>query len=402
MAWDPMEPALPGCGMTPWVGSFDPVKFIYFILATVLLPYPCYVILATVFNWEHDRKRPSEYYQDVLNAISYGLILFIFGNYTQTFNWITILAFWITWPAYSLIAELPFAKTSLPRWRSWPKGMYILFLGALGVILAFAAYHIYLGYQLNKTVPGFLGYYLLGLLIPVALTLIGYACYKQQNSDFLKLSRVYNQLLYWQWKRAARVAKAKVEKQQKAEAAAAAKAQKAAAAAAAIQTPPTPPPKTPPQQPLTTLEDQLNAAADAADAAVAAGASSVVVQVSDEPPTTAPSARTSQDGLVLQPTTSTQVHVEVNPNVPTSTVVGSSAVPASHQAETSAGAIDAAGVSGPQDPQVEPAAEHPELTVSIQPYVPFDHWVSQVGGGIVIGCYMQGVMAYGHDHLLEE
>ncbi|KAF9972788.1 hypothetical protein BGZ73_004017 [Actinomortierella ambigua] len=408
MTWDPMEPSLPSCGMTPWVGSFDPVKFIYFMLATVLLPYPCYVILATIFSWEHRPKRPARHYQDILHATSYGLILFIFGNYTQTF-----------------------------KWKSWPKGMYILFLGALGIILAFAAYHIYLGYQVNKDVPGFLGYYLLSLLIPAILTLIGYACYQQQNLDKFRLSQFYNQLLFWQWKRTAYVAKAKIEKQAKAAAKAKAVEQQQQQSLPPQKEelttpPPTPPPKSSSEQ--TALDAQLNAAADAADAAVAAGASSVVVQVLDNP--SGPLGQTdNQDSLAMQPVTPApaQVHVQVDPNAPTTTIKGSSSVPTSHLAETSAAATpaaaatDAAGVQAL--PVVESTPEQPELTVSIQPYVPyawsssvpayfhphhwqifyalafftrFDHWVSRVGGGIVIGCYMQGIMAYGYDYLLEE
>ncbi|KAG0256564.1 hypothetical protein DFQ27_005669 [Actinomortierella ambigua] len=429
MGWDPMEPSLPGCGMTPWVGSFDPVKFIYFMLATVLLPYPCYIVVATIFNWEHRPKRPARHYQDILHATSYGLILFIFGNYTQTFNW-----------------------------KSWPKGMYILFLGALGVILAFAAYHIYLGYLLNRTVPGFLGYYLLGLLIPATLTLIGYACYKQQNLDKFGLSRFYNQLLFWKWKRAANVTKRKIEKQAKATAAAKAKAQleqqqqpstppqkQELTTSSTTSLPPTPPPKPGSEQlSIANLDAQLNAAADAADAAVAAGASSVVVEVHDD----APLSPSNEDTLAMQSMSTVvppQVHVLVNQNTPTTTIEGSSSVPTSHLAETTAtpapgstvpAAVEAtggtAGVGGSQaapPPQVESTPDHPELTVSIQPFVPyawtasvpayfhphhwqmfyalafftrFDHWVSRVGGGIVIGCYMQGIMAYGFDYLLEE
>ncbi|KAG0248267.1 hypothetical protein BG011_000264, partial [Mortierella polycephala] len=214
MGWAPMEPDLSTCGMTNWVGSFDPIQFIYFMLATVLIPYPVYIFVATVFNWEHRAKRPARHYQDVLNATSYGLIVFIFGNYARTLNWITILAFWITWPSYSLIAELDFAKTSLPAWKSWPFGMYALFAGATAVVLAFAGYHIYLGIILNRTVPGFIGYYLLALLIPTLLTLIGYACLKQQNADAFGLSKVYNWMLYLRWKRETAATRRAAKKQE--------------------------------------------------------------------------------------------------------------------------------------------------------------------------------------------
>ena len=85
-----MEPDFDTCGMTNWVGSFDPIMFIYFMLATVLIPYPVYVFVATVFNWEHRAKRPARHYQDVLHATSYGVIVFIFGNYAQTLKYVHI------------------------------------------------------------------------------------------------------------------------------------------------------------------------------------------------------------------------------------------------------------------------------------------------------------------------
>lgn len=83
-----MEPDYATCGMTTWVGSFDPLMFIYFMLATVLIPYPTYVVVATIFNWEHRKKRPARHYQDLLNATSYGVIVFIFGNYAQTLKYV--------------------------------------------------------------------------------------------------------------------------------------------------------------------------------------------------------------------------------------------------------------------------------------------------------------------------
>lgn len=85
-----MEPDYATCGMTTWVGSFDPLMFIYFMLATVLIPYPTYVIVATIFNWEHRKKRPARHYQDLMQATSYGVIVFIFGNYAQTLKYVSM------------------------------------------------------------------------------------------------------------------------------------------------------------------------------------------------------------------------------------------------------------------------------------------------------------------------
>ncbi|KAF9356609.1 NAD(+) kinase [Mortierella sp. AD094] len=332
MGWAPMEPDYDTCGMTNWVGSFDPIKFIYFMLATVIIPYPCYIFVATVFNWEHRAKRPARHYQDILNATSYGVILFIFGNYAQTLNWITILAFWITWPSYSLIAELDFAKTSLPNFRSWPFAMYALFFGATAVVLVFAGYHIYLGIILNRTVPGFIGYYLLALLIPVLLTLIGYACLKQQNNDLFGLSKVYNFMLYLQWKWTTRVARRKASKQRQLDAANAAK------------------------QRTPTIDPPAHQSVDA----LAQQEGTVVIPVGDQQSSNHVSRSGSHDNLVAAAS---------NTNATSYTNIA-----------TTANATTSAGPSSSTS-----ALANIDSEVSIPPYQP-------VGAGIVIGAYMQGIM----------
>lgn len=346
-----MEPDFDTCGMTNWVGSFDPIMFIYFMLATVLIPYPVYVFVATVFNWEHRTKRPARHYQDVLHATSYGLIVFIFGNYAQTLNWVTILAFWITWPSYSMIAELDFAKTSLPSWKTWPFGMYALFAGATAVVLVFAGYHIYLGVLLNRTVPGFLGYYLLGLLIPVFLTLIGYACLKQQNKDIFGLSKLYNWMLHLQWRREAYVTKKKFEKQQK-----------LAAAKQKTIDPPAPSPAIGESTGVQLHQTQQQPAG------------TVVVQVEGDQQQNEqqPQHPATADALeVMAP----EAQVVIQPYAP---YVWSAAIP---------------GFFHPH---------HWQLFYTLAFFTRFDHWVSRVGGGITLGCYMQGIMAYGFDYLIEE
>ncbi|KAG0348105.1 hypothetical protein BG004_006080 [Podila humilis] len=434
-----MEPDYAISGMQPWVGSFDPLMYIYFMLATVLIPYPTYVLVATIFNWEHRKKRPARHFQDLMQGASYGVIVFIFGNYAQTLNWITILAFWITWPCYSLIAEFEFAKTSLPSWKTWPFGMYALFAGATALVLTFAAYHIYLGYLLTKTVPGFVGYYLLGLLIPLILTLLGYAAYKQQNLDAFGLSKVYNWMLSLQYKQSVASARRKQKKL------AAIKAKQIAAAVAAAS----------PTTPAAT-------SSSTAPSAVAAGGSDSVPdagrvhQPSNGADLETSHARSSfsqpnnnSGGGVVATTTSAHsinraksheqlllkspstIHISTSyPNIPSYGATAMIAVPATLPPsihDTTLVVIDTQPDSPSTDLQI--AESDAAVATTIQPYEPyvwsvgtpahfhphhwqlfymlafftrFDHWVSRVGGGIVLGCYMQGVMAYGYDVLVEE
>ncbi|KAG1100048.1 hypothetical protein G6F42_017727 [Rhizopus arrhizus] len=73
----------------------------------------------------------SRHWSDLFDGISYGLILFIFGNYSHTLSWITVAAFYPSLFGYALIAELPFTKTSLPNIKNWPKGMWAVFITAV-------------------------------------------------------------------------------------------------------------------------------------------------------------------------------------------------------------------------------------------------------------------------------
>lgn len=112
--------------------SFHPLVFVYFMLSFFIVPYPLYRMIATKYHWEINPKSIARHWSDTMLGFSYGLILFIFGNYSKAYSWITVIAFYPSLFGYGLLAELPFAKESLPSIRSWPKGMWILFLVALG------------------------------------------------------------------------------------------------------------------------------------------------------------------------------------------------------------------------------------------------------------------------------
>ncbi|RIB07405.1 hypothetical protein C2G38_2046025 [Gigaspora rosea] len=93
--------------------------------------------------------------------------------------------------AFGRIAELSFAKQSLPTWRNWPIQMWIIFITAILIILAFAGYHIYLGVLFTE--PGQLGhdgtfvawYICCFFIIPVILILLGTLAVREQNERFI-------------------------------------------------------------------------------------------------------------------------------------------------------------------------------------------------------------------------
>ncbi|KAL9553402.1 hypothetical protein MBANPS3_003315 [Mucor bainieri] len=163
--------------------SFDLYTFGLFLLAFYIIPYPIYRLIAHRLKWETNPKTMSRHWSDLFDGISYGLILFIFGNYSNTLSWITMAAFYPSLFGYALIAELPFTKTSLPNIKNWPKGMWIVFITAIAIILVFAGYHIYLGYLLPMP---FVIYYVSCLSIPAAILASSFLLSKEVNQNWCR------------------------------------------------------------------------------------------------------------------------------------------------------------------------------------------------------------------------
>jgi hypothetical protein len=67
--------------------SFNPLVFLYFILAFYLVPYPIYRYVAKRYNWEVNNKTIARHWSDTMLGFSYGVILFIFGNYTHSMRY---------------------------------------------------------------------------------------------------------------------------------------------------------------------------------------------------------------------------------------------------------------------------------------------------------------------------
>ncbi|ORX55212.1 hypothetical protein DM01DRAFT_1335506 [Hesseltinella vesiculosa] len=163
--------------------SFNPLVFLYFMLAFYFVPYPLYRYVAHKLDWELNTKTPARHWSDTMFGCSYGVILFVFGNYSHCFSWITVVAFYPALFGYGLIAELPFTKTSLPNIRNWPMGMWVVFLTALGIILAFAAFHIYIAATL--TIP-FVAFYVCGLIIPAFFFALSIFLVKEVNNNWAR------------------------------------------------------------------------------------------------------------------------------------------------------------------------------------------------------------------------
>ncbi|ORZ05804.1 hypothetical protein BCR42DRAFT_473864, partial [Absidia repens] len=164
--------------------SFNPLVYLYFLLAFFIVPYPLYRFIASQLQWELNTKTVARHWNDcMLGCCCYGLNLFVFGNYSHGFSWITVLAFYPSLFAYGWIAERPFTKTSLPNIRHWSVGMWLVFLTALIIILAFAAFHIYVAFTL--TFP-FVVFYVCGLLIPITIMVAAKLLIKEVNTNWIR------------------------------------------------------------------------------------------------------------------------------------------------------------------------------------------------------------------------
>ncbi|KAI9018053.1 hypothetical protein CLU79DRAFT_761475 [Phycomyces nitens] len=163
--------------------SFNPLVYLYFMLSFLLVPYPIYRLIAAHYKWETNYKSTARHWSDLINGLSYGTLLFVFGNYSKAYSWVTVVAFYPALLGYALIAELSFTKTSLPNIKSWPFGMWAVFITAVLIILAFAAFHIY--YAATLETP-FVAYYVCSLLIPLFLFVVGLMMIKENNQNWIR------------------------------------------------------------------------------------------------------------------------------------------------------------------------------------------------------------------------
>jgi hypothetical protein len=73
------------------VYSFDALTYLYFVLAFLLFPYAVYRVVACKFNWEVNTKTLARHWSDVMLGLSYGCIVFVFGNYAKAFRFVSVM-----------------------------------------------------------------------------------------------------------------------------------------------------------------------------------------------------------------------------------------------------------------------------------------------------------------------
>jgi hypothetical protein len=150
------------------LASFEFKTYVLFTIVMVLVPYGLYYTWIRWRRWEHKSKCAADHYSDVTQAIAYTLILFTFGGYAHTFNWIMIVSFYLGLWSYGLLVEVPFMRVSLPGWRIWKKRTWAVMLTALALMLGLAAYHIVLSIRLGIFWPWYICLFILAWLVLLA------------------------------------------------------------------------------------------------------------------------------------------------------------------------------------------------------------------------------------------
>lgn len=84
---NPLEFSDPASVSESALASFHPLVFLYFMLSFFIVPYPLYQFIAKKYNWETNPRTMARHWTDSMHAFSYGVILFIFGNYTKAFRY---------------------------------------------------------------------------------------------------------------------------------------------------------------------------------------------------------------------------------------------------------------------------------------------------------------------------
>jgi len=172
-------------------------RYLFFILGSVVIPYFLYQKVAEEKSWTERRvKSESEHLESIFTAVAYSTLLFVFGNYKNTFDWVTSIVVTLSILGFGYLTDLPFAHQSLSSFENWNGKMWTLMGVSVGIVLLFASYCIYLSTKQDN--PNFWKWYVGCLIIPICLGAISYRTVQNQNNDPKEKKKVTLHLHHFQ------------------------------------------------------------------------------------------------------------------------------------------------------------------------------------------------------------
>ncbi|RKP37728.1 hypothetical protein BJ085DRAFT_38157 [Dimargaris cristalligena] len=149
--------------------SFDVTIFLQFLALLVVAGPLAFRSIAWLYNWERRAKNGVHHFQDAAQLVGYAYIVFTLGNYTHTLSRWTVLGYGVGILGWGLLGELPFMKVSLPTWRTWSWGAWVMNLTAAGIVMGFGVVHFNWADQDQTLGP----LYLSGLLVATGFVWLG-------------------------------------------------------------------------------------------------------------------------------------------------------------------------------------------------------------------------------------
>jgi len=178
--------------LTEIVIRFNILAYVLFILSLYGVYLFFRLFLGRVLDYERHSKTPAKHYHHLVDTFIYGTVLFIFGNYSQCFSWITTVSMFAGLLLFAWIAELPFCKCSLQSIKTWDIKLKIITLVAIIVIVGCAVYHFYLAYEFKidengnrLIIPFLIAFIAICVFIFVSTIIV----YKYQNMSFPNLKK---------------------------------------------------------------------------------------------------------------------------------------------------------------------------------------------------------------------
>ncbi|KAJ2238112.1 hypothetical protein IWW45_000299 [Coemansia sp. RSA 485] len=122
--------------------SFHLVRYVLFTLMLVVVGPFAYRLIAAFFDLERDFKSVVDHFDDVTSGLLYSYVVFTLGNYAHTFSWVTLVFYFVGLFCFCILVELPFMRVSLPGWRTWSIGAWVVNLAGVALVLVAAGFHI--------------------------------------------------------------------------------------------------------------------------------------------------------------------------------------------------------------------------------------------------------------------